>query len=822
MAVHELSCKSRGKSYETLRRIERRRASRAVLMASSRSATQAGRPILRRGPQRSVREALTEPTIIPILRSRPQQAILASTDDDSEDDERFPGRPRMDSVAESTQSSPPQAQRPTSSRTPSSPLRISQLTLDTQQNSLADGLLSTPYEHTSDPPSSPAVDVNGHVISESTETAGVEMSARHGQSSPTHSDGTSAELRGGGRNIAVRNARHVASPLHQMHTLSPPTKSSPCKGDTDGPGQLKDKPANTLKGHFKDSSNLPIRLRYHYDERMPQTEPRRPSARQPVHSRSLSSGNAPSFSLLVPLSGQPVTSTDNVFDTPTSQPDPHVVRDSLSISYGNDSLSSLPSGLLSPGAFPQLEPTIGRSRHFSSEASDGSAAFSYYGSELLGSRHSSSQRSGQSQHQNKMHSPSGDKPEGQYDEDPISDVAFLEDSAQSPPTHVDSSQPLLSSTQHGVSPLPSVPYNRSQWIQNPLESSINFANGQDASVPSLDAAFAAVQDLRSPLDDYSDQYHRLARAFNARQSSASRSSSPVQPSESYHTNRSRRTPVNQAAQNPRGPRVATTARTQQPVPLQAHGSSEHADDVFPHIPHRNVRSSSSYPIRTSQRSSENAHISTTTTTNEVIPGNVQVQRAAYEQLQSAVQAMQTLSSRLTASPSHRSTLHPNPARHTTRESLANPHHRRANRSSQTYRTASSSSPARLPAEQPLSQHHQLPPHPPHSLHSSSPRLPIPHTRAPPRPVPFLPSTRPLVRTATATAPARTRPRVPPRLRDQENSGDAEMQGLREELAGRERMGEGAERGVMDDTPPRVGRVERWVGTYGHAVSTSAT
>jgi hypothetical protein len=46
-------------------------------------------------------------------------------------------------------------------------------------------------------------------------------------------------------------------------------------------------------------------------------------------------------------------------------------------------------------------------------------------------------------------------------------------------------------------------------------------------------------------------------------------------------------------------------------------------------------------------------------------------------------------------------------------------------------------------------------------------------------------------------------------RDQENSGDAEAEMMREELAAvRFRYDEGAVLDVLDETPPRVGRFER--------------
>lgn len=49
----------------------------------------------------------------------------------------------------------------------------------------------------------------------------------------------------------------------------------------------------------------------------------------------------------------------------------------------------------------------------------------------------------------------------------------------------------------------------------------------------------------------------------------------------------------------------------------------------------------------------------------------------------------------------------------------------------------------------------------------------------------------------------------PRLQNQENSGQAEMEMMRQELeAARMRYDEEHQRDVMDETPPRLGRIER--------------
>lgn len=52
-------------------------------------------------------------------------------------------------------------------------------------------------------------------------------------------------------------------------------------------------------------------------------------------------------------------------------------------------------------------------------------------------------------------------------------------------------------------------------------------------------------------------------------------------------------------------------------------------------------------------------------------------------------------------------------------------------------------------------------------------------------------------------------RLDPRLQDQENSGQAEMEMMRQEFdAARARYDVTQQGDVMDETPPRVGRIER--------------
>jgi hypothetical protein len=64
----------------------RRIANRQALRGSGHVSAQSGRPVLRRGPQRAVRDAITTLGDIPILRPRPQRATQSSVDDDIADE----------------------------------------------------------------------------------------------------------------------------------------------------------------------------------------------------------------------------------------------------------------------------------------------------------------------------------------------------------------------------------------------------------------------------------------------------------------------------------------------------------------------------------------------------------------------------------------------------------------------------------------------------------------------------------------------------------------------------------------------------------------
>lgn len=86
-----------------------------------------------------------------------------------------------------------------------------------------------------------------------------------------------------------------------------------------------------------------------------------------------------------------------------------------------------------------------------------------------------------------------------------------------------------------------------------------------------------------------------------------------------------------------------------------------------------------------------------------------------------------------------------------------------------------------------------------------------------RPMPAVPPTNPLHQGSRQRAPlspsegnaGRRSVRMDPRLHDQENSGEADMEMMRADFeAVRMRYDETQQGDVMDETPPRIGRVER--------------
>jgi hypothetical protein len=353
-------------------------------------------------------------------------------------------------------------------------------------------------------------------------------------------------------------------------------------------------------------------------------------------------------------------------------------------------------------------------------------------------------------------------------------------------------------SQHGVSPSPSMPYTRHQhrpaggpinsfvpynppferpstpYVSTPYVSTSYGYTVNPYAIPAAptnqytDAATAVNQNLRSPLDPYADYYQQEMRQPHA--------------GNDFHT------PQRGGGRYGRGDHT----------PQSGPRDQQHGD-------RRRSRGG-----RLNQRSSENDAVGPPVGSfgnpygHEHIVSNEERVRQAYDQLQQLHQESMTVSNRnLTAMDrialrneqqvvSNRTTaLHlehlrieasnPIPAMHDLRLDAPEPPPRHSSRHEPTQRRQPGSlRPAR---DQP------------------STALALEHARAP---------TSRLSPSVRASSLAPTRPRVPPHQQDQENSDRVEVQAMqREGAAVAARYGEeAAANDVMDETPPRIGNVER--------------
>ncbi|KAF2830886.1 hypothetical protein CC86DRAFT_402891 [Ophiobolus disseminans] len=148
-------------------------------------------------------------------------------------------------------------------------------------------------------------------------------------------------------------------------------------------------------------------------------------------------------------------------------------------------------------------------RHSSSEASAASGAFSFY--ELPpGSRHPSGE-----QHHGILASMPGGR--GRYYPSHPSGLQATGTSRQSSSTNTGHGN------QHGPSPLPSMPYSNAQTTP-PVTHRSGSRSGH-----AMDAATAAVQDLPSPLDTYSNHYQHHVRNQNSRHTMQTQPPNPMWP-----------------------------------------------------------------------------------------------------------------------------------------------------------------------------------------------------------------------------------------------------------------------------------------------------
>lgn len=267
---------------DTLRRIARTQAARASANITTSQRTSVGGPILRRGPQRAARDAITTLGNIPILRPQSQHVVPTRLDEDIErPPEETHASPQTEHPTGPGTSSPDERKKIS---TPSTMARILHLPFRLGQSRRGSATPTSSDEKAAEPgpsPTTPHVDRTEADLDESSES-----DKRHNRPSSGlgNTTGSPAELRGGG-------------PRRRRPSPSDESKSDP---SPDPPPPLPSSPAQTpapilyLRGRFADVARDPPGSEYVFDEfwYVPQSEPR-PNRQRDTVMRSLSSGNPP-------------------------------------------------------------------------------------------------------------------------------------------------------------------------------------------------------------------------------------------------------------------------------------------------------------------------------------------------------------------------------------------------------------------------------------------------------------------------------------------------------------------------------------------------
>jgi hypothetical protein len=805
---------------ETLRRMAHRQA----LHGSRHVSAQLGRPSLHRGPQRAIRDAITTLGDIPILRPQPQQAIFTSVDDDMESDpEQQTPSPtgRVDGVSGSMPVRGEQTLPGTVAADASPALRTMHLPIRPGRN-LGGSPTASPFleRHLEaatasrrHPPPLPEEDTNGN------------QTVQHSLPTRLTTSSSTPELRGGGGG-PKKGRTHTASQSHDFASSRPQqglilrpvndqADADPDATDSE-PTATGERSALNLQGHFTDSNMHPLKLAYDFLEnplQAPQTEPRRASRRHAMPARSLSSSAAPAFAKPTQL--------------------PAIASSSADDGFGNHA----------------------EGRQFSSETSATSAPYSIYDLPPE-SRQSSGERSASAQYrylQCDGSTASGYANRGAYRSVRPPDLQPHHDSLQHP------ARGFAYASQHSISPLPSMPYTRAKGTHATPQSFSGHHLPSFVPLRPMDAATAAVHDLASPLEPFADHYRSL-NAHAAEWHPTSAQFSDIDPTNSFggagapvtarnnitnQQNMSRsqlgRPNSGQPQQHPAVFQYSPVDIFQYLPPGTATGPPAGAFAAPPRLPSqptgRAVQATRAY-----QRSRENAPVRPLAHSSGP-SGNsqVQVHRAAFERLHnvnitttggpqqgaSRHSLPQPAAPRITsggpqAQPSlHRVpgySGHPEPRRRTPQTSSNSTQARQQPSSSQ----GGTTSPAGIPQTSSRTLQRPAPSNEPDMRGGGvrrriTPAAPSSSLLQPPRNYPSgsIAPSRTSVRTTLrspvlrATTSARPLRRVPPQQRDQENSGAGEEQLMRqEEAAINARYGEDFERDTMDETPPRVGRVER--------------
>lgn len=766
----------------------RRLAQRQALRGPKRGSSLPGRPVLHRGPQRFVRDAITTLGDIPLLRPQPQQAIFSSVDDEDLEDNGQQQAPSPRAADDDLNTaSPLQGQQTMSvpANTPStSPLRALDLPFRIGHTHRDSQLQQHEERSHVDASASPLQRSSTTIMGDGSASADPDAPGQRSPHTPPASLPSPAGLRGGGcqrKRDTRRSSREsflTPSPTRQRlrdnsdrGRLTPNVPTSNCPAE-------RTPPTLYLEGYVTDPIKHPKGPEYWFRESVgvkPQTEPRRGSGRHVVPTRSLSSGNYTSHTLAL---RRRASSDEDIFG--------ECINDTGSLNQSQPG----------PGVLP---------RQFSSEASSSSAAFSIYqmpaesrdssGHDSEGMGHSLSQYDGSTV--------SRQANRGAYRSVRQSDLEGYRQAAQNTLPDANTER------QQSVSPLPVMPYTRSRSIQ---------VDPQPSTGGHMDAGAAAVQGLPSPLEPFATHYQRLMESQNAQRGDEWDSTHSI------------------SSQHNVGSRDSTShARVRQVIDrLPQHYPAHRYPDIAPPTASNHPTQTAGRSVQTtraSQRSSENAPVRPPAQSSGPSRNSqVQIHRAAFERLHNAIQANTSSSPEVAQQDPSRLILpHPPAPRHPSTRPRTHVSHAHVS----LRRTPQLSSSPQHPLEQPVfppsraSTAAASPDFPAHTVPGpsssarevgppSAPRHPHRTARAVRSPPHFplirvndAPST---LRASTLHAHSASRPprRVPAQQLDQENSGAGEEALMRREAeAIRARHSQEVQDAVtMDETPPRVGRVER--------------
>ncbi|KAH6633265.1 hypothetical protein C7974DRAFT_452509 [Boeremia exigua] len=494
---------------ETFQRMARRRQARAPVPPAQRRAKHTGRPPPPRlvpGAQRSVNDAVTHLGNIPLLRPRPQQAVIAHVDDDSEGSDGT-----LDEASHQLETSPDLVDVPSQPGLLPSALSAATAPRHSTRLPFRLGLSRRTLEVEREPHPSPtgqADDSEGTLVEPASSPLGTtnvslstpgrsrpkEPSTRDSpplQSSPS---ATPASLRGGASRpqrdrvqSIGQESLHAPSPLRQTQVPGPTLEP-----DSDLASSDEESPVRYLQGYFK-----PNTQEYTFEELVqvaPRTEPSRKASQPQLHSRSRSFTDAPPLRFLAPTPNLPPPSREDMFwDGATPAP-----------------------------GHATYNQTDGRPRQHSSEMSNMSLAYSYY--ELPESRQSSGEYSSLFQSQYDVDAGSREPSRGTYRSVRLSEAQVLGNATRSPTPGPTSFQPPIPmfSAHMGASPLPAEPYGRTPTGANHQPT---FRQQVSETAPARrNAIVAAVEDDVSPLEALTAHIGRESQRLGGYQGQPQRSS----------------------------------------------------------------------------------------------------------------------------------------------------------------------------------------------------------------------------------------------------------------------------------------------------------